>query len=543
MEIDYTDRLPKQPPEGLTEWITQQGGLCRKYLIYKAGWIYEPLEDRKKPAVDVVCSACGNTFAAQKINAEGCHNAGWAAPFGWENWADERKDVISGMETTCPICGARAQTRHVSNVQKGIEDAAYTAQVCRVPVEGKPDRLAILEWRTSMWTEKDGTVSFYHHLWTAWVVEEKKIVRIMGYKKCLSTLSLCGPEQRKTYLDYFEKGQLLYPFSPSILEGTTGENCKLDLFIHAGGEWLVSYLALWRKRPAAENLVVQGYGKLVNDLIDTELRTYYHERKRGAPKLETVDWTQKKPNRMLHMSKEEFRRYAGELNAEQYKVFCWAREHAPTPPTGGMETLLSNSLYSAKTILEMAGAQEFWRCVKYLSVQGRNYTQLRDYWNMARALNMDLEDGQVKWPKNLHRAHDGAMKRYQSQKDELMEQNFTERREELEKFAWGADGILIRPCANQEELRREGKELHHCVATYAERHANGETAIFFIRRAAEPDRPWYTLELDEKKLVVRQDRGLRNCDRTPEIQAFESAWLAWLRAGKKKRKKKGANAA
>jgi hypothetical protein len=189
----------------------------------------------------------------------------------------------------------------------------------------------------------------------------------------------------------------------------------------------------------------------------------------------------------------------------------------------------------------MAGAREFWRCVKYLSVRGRNYTRLRDYWNMARALNMDLEDSQVKWPKNLTQAHDRAVERYQRQKDERLEENFVRRREELEKFAWSADGILIRPCADQEELQREGKELHHCVATYAERHADGTSAIFFIRRASEPDKPWFTLELDEKRLTVRQNRGLRNCDRTPEIQAFENAWLAWLRAGKKR--KKGAQAA
>jgi hypothetical protein len=541
MEFDYTDLLPKKPPEGLTEWIMGKGKLCQNYLIYKAGWVYEPLEDRNRPVVDVVCSACGNTIVAEKINAEVCGDNWGHVPFGWQNWGNENKNVINRMETVCPICGARAETRHVSSVPRGIENAAYTAQVCRVPVEGKVDRLAILEWRTSMWTEKDGSVSFYHHLWTAWVVEEKKIVRIMGYKKYLGSLSLCAPEQRKTYLDYFERGQLLYPFDPSVLEGTTGENCKLDLFIRAGGEWLVSYLALWRRRPAVENLVVQGYGKLVDDLIDTELRTYSYERKRGGPKLEAVDWTQKKPNRMLHMSKDEFRRYAGKLNGEQYKVFSWAREHVPTPPVGGMEMLFSYSLFSAETILEMAGAREFWRCVKYLSVRGRNYTRLRDYWNIARALNMDLEDSQVKWPKNLTQAHDRAVERYQRQKDERLEENFVRRREELEKFAWSADGILIRPCADQEELQREGKELHHCVATYAERHADGTSAIFFIRRASEPDKPWFTLELDEKRLTVRQNRGLRNCDRTPEIQAFENAWLAWLRAGKKR--KKGAQAA
>ena len=30
---------------------------------------------------------------------------------------------------------------------------------------------------------------------------------------------------------------------------------------------------------------------------------------------------------------------------------------------------------------------------------------------------------------------------------------------------------------------------------------------------------------------MRQNRGLRNCPRTPEVQAFEDLWLSWVRAG------------
>ena len=58
-----------------------------------------------------------------------------------------------------------------------------------------------------------------------------------------------------------------------------------------------------------------------------------------------------------------------------------------------------------------------------------------------------------------------------------------------------------------------------------------QSAIFFIRRKNRPGESYYTLELDEKKLTVRQNRGLRNCPRTPEVQAFEDLWLSWVRSG------------
>ena len=105
------------------------------------------------------------------------------------------------------------------------------------------------------------------------------------------------------------------------------------------------------------------------------------------------------------------------------------------------------------------------------------------------------------------------------------------RRKVLRKYVFAAGGLLIRPAASQKELTDEGNALHHCVSTYGKRHAGGRTAIFFIRRKSSPGSSCYTLELDEKELIVRQNRGLRNAPRTPEVQAFEDLWLSWVRAG------------
>ena len=105
------------------------------------------------------------------------------------------------------------------------------------------------------------------------------------------------------------------------------------------------------------------------------------------------------------------------------------------------------------------------------------------------------------------------------------------RRKVLRKYVFAAGGLLIRPAASQKELTDEGNALHHCVSTYGKRHAGGQTAIFFIRRKSSPGSSYYTLELDEKELIVRQNRGLRNAPRTPEVQAFEDLWLSWVRAG------------
>lgn len=159
---------------------------------------------------------------------------------------------------------------------------------------------------------------------------------------------------------------------------------------------------------------------------------------------------------------------------------------------------------------------------------------LVDYWNMCQRLGRDLNDPQVRWPRELLTAHDQVYEQVRVRKGELLKKDFTRRRQELSRYAMKYDGLLIFPAGSQKELDREAAKLHHCVWTYGEDHAAGKTAIFFIRRMKHPRTPYFTLELDEKNLKVRQNRGLRNCGKTPEVQAFEDMWIQWVRDGAKR---------
>jgi hypothetical protein len=98
---------------------------------------------------------------------------------------------------------------------------------------------------------------------------------------------------------------------------------------------------------------------------------------------------------------------------------------------------------------------------------------------------------------------------------------------------------MIRPAADSKELIEEGKALHHCVGTYADRYAKGETNLFVIRRAADPNRPFFTMEIKNNKIV--QTRGLKNCSPTKEVQAFiDEFTLVKLTKNQKQRKSKTA---
>ena len=544
-QINYEKLIPQKPITDVVAFARQSGEFENAYLIYRSERVYEPLEDRTCDAVSVTCSACGCTFYAEKILAGGCRNSYATAPFGWR---DEQMPnaVIDGDKVLCPCCGREAKTVHIGSMRAyggELIDDAWVTELSRLPVEGMTDRLVLLDWCIRRCINKQGAVRYEIWPFTAWVVEEKKVVRLMGYLKNIGgRICLFGEwRQRKTFVNIYGSAQLIVPWDKSLLEGTTAENSKLDLYqTKKHGRRLVGYLSLWRKHPNVENLLVQGCGNLVRTWINQEESSGLYNG--GIPKLKEVNWKEKRPAQMLGLTKDEFRqmkqaRWSAE-DLEKYKLV--RNSGVPVRLPEDMELLRKVENYDCSRILEEAPKSDFWRTIRYLIKQKEHWYTLQDYRNMARNAGRDMTDNLVQWPRNLTAAHNRYVEERQARWDkeekekrakEIAERSilFAERAVELEWLSFKAGGLLIRPCASEDELIQEGRELHHCVSSYAKSHAEGKTAILFIRQAKAPDKPFFTLEFDEKNLTVVQNRGLRNCDRTPEVAAFEKAWLEQVR--------------
>lgn len=544
-QINYEKLIPQEPIMDVVAFAQQQGEFENAYMIYRSERVYDPLNIGTVCSVKVTCSACGHTFYAEKVPAGGCRHSYAPAPFGWR---DEQMPnaVIDGDKTLCPSCYKEAKTVHVGSMRAyggELIDDAWVTELSRLPVEGLADRLVLTEWCIRRCINKQGVTRYEIWPYTAWVVEEKKVVRLMGYLKNIGgRICLFGEwRQRKQFEDVYGSAKLIVPWDKSLLEGTTAENSKLDLYqTEKRGRELVSYLALWRRRPHVENLLVQGCGNLVRTWIKKEMNSgYYHG---GIPKLEEVNWKENRPAQMLGLTKDEFRQMKqAHWSAEDLGKYKLVRDSGvPVRLPQDMELLKKVENYDCSRILEEAPKSDFWRTVRYLVKQKEHWYTLRDYRNMAQNAGWDMTDNLVQWPRNLTAAHN----RYVEERRTLMERQdaerrameraerhylFTQRATALEWLSFEADGLLIRPCANEDELIQEGHELHHCVSSYAKSHAEGKTAILFIRQAKAPDKPFFTLEFDEKNLTVVQNRGLRNCGRTPEVAAFEKAWLEQIR--------------
>lgn len=82
------------------------------------------------------------------------------------------------------------------------------------------------------------------------------------------------------------------------------------------------------------------------------------------------------------------------------------------------------------------------------------------------------------------------------------------------------ENYLIRLPKDEDEICNEGMTLHHCVGNYAHDHSIGSTTIMFLRKKSEPDKPFYTIEVDIG-VVDGKVAGLR----IRQIHGFGNRWL------------------
>lgn len=149
-----------------------------------------------------------------------------------------------------------------------------------------------------------------------------------------------------------------------------------------------------------------------------------------------------------------------------------------------------------------------------------------DYIGFAQLLEMDLRDLNVLYPKNPRKAHDELSEIVNSKEFEKSELPQIERQYAGydQMFGYSANGLTIVPPKRHNDVKREGKILQHCVATYAKRIAVGETIILFIRQEKEPDTPFFTLNIDPGNYHMIQCRGLQNCAYPKSVKNFIDQW-------------------
>ena len=181
-----------------------------------------------------------------------------------------------------------------------------------------------------------------------------------------------------------------------------------------------------------------------------------------------------------------------------------------------------------------------------------------DYLNWCKELKYDLNNMFFYFPKNFKKVHDRTAAEYQALQDKKAAEKKRREEERIKReaevmkklleemlkenagidnaFLIKGKGLILRVPKDAQEIRKEGAALHHCVGTYVDRVAKGQTHIFFVRRVEEPDTPYFTMEYNKGRVI--QCRGSHNCGMPASVKAFVAAFEKLMKEREEKMERK-----
>lgn len=484
-----------------------------KQTMLPEDWAHREETAKRRWGARCTCSMCGDEFIS------GYHKGGILLAEGedgvlYDGYVEEGEGAISysdGETLFCPHCYFAVTLTRRSELRSGRTYQAMQAEVVNVD-----EYTAVMYWLVSRHITDIGcdSVSFYPH--SSLVIDlEGKIRRFraerIGGEIRDVVWTPCGASRDPMQIPYYsweavnrrKVGGWTLAYGPE-LGGHTGEKTALDLYIGAGGCWPGAYLHVWQKHPQIENLMRQGFAAAVCDSIDVELcNAGYWRELCDAPTLSWADWSEVKPHRMLHMSKQAFR----EIRMKRWTASdadCWARYRLQIPGADAYEFEYCRERIGSSEIgklLEMLNAG--WddltplRTVRYLEKQNMvpdGVQHLIDYRKVLHDAGM-AETEETLWPRNLLEAHERLTQYWAHHHDLQYQLGFSTTFIRYRDLEWTDGDLCVVLPKLEAELVAEGETLRHCVGTYGKSHCSGKP-VFFIRHHRRPERSYYTLQID-----------------------------------------------
>lgn len=305
---------------------------------------------------------------------------------------------------------------------------------------------------------------------------------------------------------------------------------------HATNPQLVEFLCLSAKHPQIEMLMKSGFENVVHDKI------LY-----GGVWL---NWRGNTPQKILRLNTAELKELRG-CSGQEYNDYLYFRKNIHV--SGSLERKLDffgKFAMIARQIVIMSKKTglSHEKVINYIARQThnnrlQNYTFVRD-WNdyikQCEELGYDITDEGISKPADFPKMHERLSELIKVKADEIAREKFAKRYEERRELEYvGEKYIVIQP-QSMDEIIAEGKALCHCVSGYAQRHADGELTIMFLRMKSRPKKPYYTIEVTNDG-KIGQCRGYRNNVYKPKpkkIAEFEKEYQKHLDKVMAQRKKR-----
>ncbi|MEN6316717.1 MAG: PcfJ domain-containing protein [Clostridiaceae bacterium] len=278
---------------------------------------------------------------------------------------------------------------------------------------------------------------------------------------------------------------------------------------------MLEFFDLYARYPAIEYLNKLGHKQIVTEKLES-----------GHVNYNVINWKGKTIESFFKLTKEEY----VIIKQQKLDITSWLlnlirmNKERDFGLTIQEIAALADNTRNESTILDILKTlgkyMSFREAVKYCLKQSQKrklyvhsfYMLTRDwqdYVSECKKLNMDTSDMRVLFPNDLYKAHMNTTAQIRYAEDKVLTEKIIARLPELSRFYFKSDLFFIRPAENSFELVEEGKALNHCVGRYAKDYAYGKTCILFIRKAADPDQAFFTVEVNNDQLI--QVRGFHNC--------------------------------
>lgn len=530
--------LPDAPQMGikqLEEWMRNNGGHSREVLRYRKRSWRNPLSGELEYYAETECTICHQKMETLIIDIGS----------GYPKFENYTGIVSNGEMTNCPYCGARVEAAYYGRLSRHpIKSTRYPWEIVK-----KDGNIFFICWAVIYEVGRDyQTIEVEKR--NAYVLDtEGKWHRFTAMGRsgwsAMSKMEYIGTWYEKSKFDIAD-GNIGYmlPHSPDVFEGTLLENAKIEkLEALQMGANVLNYARIYMRHKTAENITMQSPHLMA-------AATWWSG---GVTGLDWIDWKAAKPHEMLRITKPEYKELCSktgqEAKDEISRLYAasacslWGapKEYAKTLGLTGAAFAFSNK---NNKMLRQFGLVSIWNYIKKQARGGSldGAVELcKDYWRDLPKIGADTTSREVMFPSNLREAHARVIMAIKYEEDEALRKKFAKVTEKLSPLKWENEGLMITPAESESQLIAEGKILQHCVGGYGKSHCEGNS-IFFIRHTSEAQQPFFTLQLDTKTGRVLQNRGLKNCSRTKEVEAFEEAWittvvLPWVKQNSKKERK------
>lgn len=525
MAIDYTKLIPP-PPEDLVEEALRQGAFKNTdKVIFSAEYVYIPLLEKKERMAKCVCTACrAEWYEMWAADEMGCGRYGrhYGIDLGNET-------VYSGNSWICPHCGTVVNLVHIS----GINPTSRYNKDAYITVFGRiGTSFTVTDYCIIQQFFKDGSKNYDVKKYCSYIFEtDKRCVQLQGFRKNFNSVNFLSDWWQKAKCDgnICDTTSIIYPYDEDFLKGTTMENSRLDKYLGClidgnHSVWPVKYLRLYQQRHKIETIMDLGLVYMVRDEIKSVAQSYYSMNVNNCFK--GAQWKEKSPYKILGYDRREMKLIKeARLEWHFLSKFLVLKEDGLAMTVETINLVRRFDFWSIDKI--KSESLPIIKTLKYLEVQGARYSYLEDYWTMARRLGLDLDNPVIRFPKKLRDKHDELVQKIKWNESQALIEKFGKLAVAFEDESYSDGNICIRIAKSEKELIEEGKILKHCVGGYGKNHCDGRS-IFFVRKASEPDTPWYTLQVNLRTGEQIQLHGFENDKNVPvpdEVKSFVYCWL------------------